>query len=76
MNEKSKPSWWLLDGVVAGTLLGLVAVQWAVPSPLVRQLLQVAAVVLGYGLMVIWLRTNASALDTVQWRREKDNNTT
>ena len=76
MNEKSKPSWWLLDGVVAGTLLGLVAVQWAVPSPLVRQLLQVAAVVLGYGLMVLWLRANASALDTEQWQREKDNNTT
>jgi len=72
MNEKSKPSWWLLDGVVAGTLLGLVAVQWAVPSPLVRQLLQVAAVVLGYGLMVMWLRANASALEAEEWRREND----
>ena len=76
MNDKFKPSWWLLDGVVVGIILGLLAVQWAVPSPLVRQLLQVAAVVLGYGLMVLWLRANASALDTEQWRREKDNNTT
>ena len=75
MNDKVKPSWWLLNSVVAAIFLGLVVVQWIVPSPLVGQLLQVAAVSLGYFLIAIWLRANASALEAEERRREKDDST-
>lgn len=71
MNDKVKPSWWLLDGVVIAITLGLLVLQWAALSPLVRQLLQVAAVLLGYWLIAIWLRANAVALEAEEQHSEK-----
>jgi hypothetical protein len=76
MNSKLKPTWWLLDGLIASTILSLLALQQFVLSYPVRQMLQAVLVVLGYSLAAVWLRTNAVALEAQEERPKKDGDVT
>ena len=76
MNRKLKPTWWLLDGLIASIILNLLALQQLALSYPVRQLLQVVLIVLGYSLAAIWLRINAIALAAEEERPKKDEDVT
>src|SRR5207253_4354987 len=58
-----KPTWWQLYGlgVLLVALIG--AIEVGVPPGALRTILESAAVILGFGLMLIWRRHNRVALD-------------
>ncbi len=63
-----KPAWWQLYGlgVILVALIGFIEV--SVPTGTLRTVLESAAVVLGFGLMLVWRRHNRTALELGQRR--------
>ena len=58
-----KPTWWQLYGlgVLLVALIG--AIEVGIPPGALRTILESAAVVLGFGLMLVWRRHNRVALE-------------
>jgi hypothetical protein len=58
-----KPTWWQLYGlgVLLVALIG--AIEVGVPPGALRTILESAAVILGFGLMLVWRRHNRVALE-------------
>jgi len=58
-----KPPWWQLYGlgVLLVALIGVIEVD--VPTGTLRTILESAAVVLAFGLMLVWRRHNRAAFD-------------
>jgi hypothetical protein len=66
-----KPTWWFLDAI--GLLLvGLLAlVETFVPAGGLQTVLQIAVVIMGFGLMGRWARHNRVALELEECRRRR-----
>jgi hypothetical protein len=64
-----KPTWWLLYAIGLSLAGMLVLVEVFVAEEGVRSVLQIAVVVLGFGLMAFWTRRNRVALELDDCRR-------
>ena len=58
-----KPTWWQLYGLAALLVALIGAIEVGVPPGALRTTLESAAVVLGFGLMLVWRRHNRVALE-------------
>jgi hypothetical protein len=68
-NRQGGPAWWVLY-VIAGLLIGVVGlVETRVDGQGLRTILEVLAVVSGFGLFGLWRRSNRIALELEQGRR-------
>jgi hypothetical protein len=66
-----KPTWWLLYAIGL-SLVGVFAlVEIFVPEEGVRSVLQIAVVVMGFGLMACWNRRNRVAMELDECRRRR-----
>jgi hypothetical protein len=66
-----KPTWWLLYAIGI-SLMGVFAlVEIFVPEEGVRSVLQIAVVVMGFGLMACWNRRNRVAMELDECRRRR-----
>jgi hypothetical protein len=66
-----KPTWWLVYTIGLAMVGALVLVEAFVPEPGVRSALQIALVVVGFGLMIFWNRCNRAALELESCRRSR-----
>jgi len=64
-----KPTWWLLYGIglLLVALIGLLEIFLSAGA--LRTILESATVIVGFGLMAIWLRHNRIVLDVRRSRR-------
>jgi hypothetical protein len=58
-----KPTWWQLYGLAVLLVALIGAIEVGVPPGALRTTLESAAVVLGFGLMLVWRRHNRVALE-------------
>jgi len=58
-----KPAWWQLYGLVVllVTLIGVIDID--IPTGVLRTILESVAVVLAFGLMLVWRRHNRTAFE-------------
>ncbi len=75
MEKGSKPSWWLLYLTVPLMIGALVVESQLAASVEAHRVMEFGIVVVGFGLMWLWVRANESALayeeyDKRQWRIE------
>ena len=64
-----KPAWWLLYAIGL-LLIGLIGlVEATVPRGGLRTVLEIALVIVMFGLMAIWVRHNRAAIDLEAGRR-------
>jgi hypothetical protein len=66
-----KPAWWLLYAIwlLMGGLLALV--EMFVPSGGLRSILQIAVVIMSFGLMARWVRHNRVVMELEEYRRRR-----
>ncbi len=70
--NKHRPNWLALRLLIIALLAGLFIVHQQVAVLWVRELLQAGVVVIGFGLVGLWLHANASALEAEEARRKKE----
>ena len=58
-----KPTWWQLYGLGVLLVALIAAIEVGVPPGALRTILESVAVVLGFGLMLVWRRHNRVALE-------------
>jgi len=58
-----KPAWWQLYGLGAMLVALIGMIEAGVPSGTLRTILESAAVVLGFGLMLVWRHYHRTALE-------------
>jgi hypothetical protein len=66
-----KPTWWLLYAIGLSLVGVLALVERFVPAGGLRSILQIAAVVVGFGLLAFWNRRNRVALELEECRRRR-----
>jgi hypothetical protein len=60
--KRSRPIWWQLDALALMTVGLLFLAHRFAPSPGWRTFLEVGVVVVGYGLIILWLETHPNVL--------------
>jgi hypothetical protein len=71
MVRKQKPNWWLLY-LTAPLLLALLVMESQLPySPVIHRIAEFAIVLLGFGLMLLWVRANEGALIDEEIEKER-----
>jgi hypothetical protein len=63
-----KPAWWQLYGLAALLVALIAAIEAGVPDGTLRTILESAAVVLGFALMLVWRHHNRTALELERHR--------
>lgn len=71
MNKERKPRYWLLDALLLAMMVLLYLVMQANISSTGKQLLEIGMVVLGSGLMGLWIYANADALEADEQRKRE-----
>jgi hypothetical protein len=62
MNKQQKPAWWLLDSLVLLFLGALLAVHYLYLPSVEEDLLQIATILVFYGLVAWWVHANSASL--------------
>jgi hypothetical protein len=62
VNKQHKPAWWLLDVLVLLFIGALLAAHCLYLPPVEEHLLQIAAILIFYGLVAWWIRANSAPL--------------
>lgn len=63
-----KPAWWQLYGIGLLVVLLIGVIEVGVPSAPLRTVLECAALVVGFGLMLAWRHYNRAAFDLARRR--------
>ena len=72
MKKEPTPRWWQLDSLMIAMMAVLFLITIADVRPLVRQLLEIGTVTLGYVLISLWIYMNADALEAEARRKESE----
>lgn len=70
MERKSKPNWWIIFAIVPLMLVAILVESRFKYPPEVHELADCAIVIVSFGLMVGWMRSNESALMEEEIARE------
>ncbi|HEX2437579.1 MAG TPA: hypothetical protein VHT71_04655 [Methylomirabilota bacterium] len=68
-SRNSRPRWWLIYVITALLVAAVGLVETSVEGERLREILESLAVVVGFGLIGVWLRRNRIALELEQGRR-------